>query len=43
MAKAAMIIKLIEMCIPLIEEFGKDILPIIEKLIGEVVKLKQEK
>jgi len=43
MAKAEMIIKIVEMCIPLIEEFGKDILPLIEKLVGELAKLKQGK
>jgi len=42
-AEAETIIRLISMCVPLIEELGQAILPIIEKLIEQLVKLKQKK
>ena len=36
--KGAAIVKVIELCLPLIEKMGDDILPLIEKLVMELRK-----
>jgi len=42
MASAEKIIKILELSIPLIEKFGSIVLPLIEKLIEQAIRLKEE-
>ena len=41
--KAEAIIKIIELCLPLLEQFGKDLLPLVEKMLEMLHRTSNDK
>ena len=41
--KAEAIIKIIELCLPLLEQFGEQLLPLIEKMLGMLHETNNDK